>query len=335
MRSQLLALAAELTRRGEAFAVATVIRREAPSSARVGDSALVTATGAFYGWLGGSCTRSTAVRESLAAIRTGTARTIALRPDPDAESRPYVSPVRISCQSGGSVDLYIEPFLPAPRLVVFGVTPTALAALRIGKVLGYATAAVDPEAEAASLPDVDCVGPDLEAIQTSGFPRGDTSPLFAIVATLGERDEDALRAALALDPVYLGLVASRKRFQQVRDALSRRGLPAAQLDRLRSPAGLDIGAVAPEEIALSILAEIVQVARARGARSDAPREFLAAESVGMAVDPICQMIVDPRTTKHRAEVAGRTYYFCCGGCRERFLAGQAPSATRPAPSSRA
>jgi xanthine dehydrogenase accessory factor len=137
-----------------------------------------------------------------------------------------------------------------------------------------------------------------------------------VVATLGEGDEDAIRAALALEPDYLGVVASRKRFAQIRETLQASGVPAAALDRIHSPAGLDIGAKGPEEIALSVLAQIVAVKRAAPAKE----EKKEASAPATAIDPICGMTVTIAGAKHTAEYAGRTWYFCCGGCRERFLA---------------
>jgi xanthine dehydrogenase accessory factor len=302
MRPHLLALAAELSRRGEAFALVSVVRREAPSSARLGDSALITARGEFHGWLGGSCTRPTAVREALAAIRDGTPRVIALSPDPARDSRADVRPILIACHSGGRVDLYIEPVVPAPCLVVYGGSPVAQAAVRIAAVLGYTTLLLDAD--------------DGAAPGAAGLADIDRSRLFALVATHGERDEEALREALALSPAYVGLVASRTRSAKVREVLLARGVSREQLDRVHGPAGIDIGAAAPEEIALSVIAEIVRTRRAAAA---APAPAPAAAQRRVAVDPICHMEVDIATAKHKAEVGGETWYFCCGGCREEFL----------------
>ena len=305
MRPNLLTLAAELTRRGQPFALVTVVRREAPSSARLGDGALITGDGEFHGWLGGSCTRPTAVREALAAIRDGTPRVVALSGDPGRDRRADVQPILIACHSGGSVDLYIEPVVPAPCLAVFGSSPVAQAAVRIAGVLGYTTGLVDPDAASAA--------------DSAWLTECDPSRLFALVATHGERDEEALREALALGPAYVGLVASRRRLAKIREVLLARGVAPSQLDRIQSPAGIDIGAVSPEEIALSVIAEIVRIVRARTAPAvEPPATTPGLRSV--AVDPICHMEVEIATAKHTADVGGQTWYFCCGGCREEFLA---------------
>ena len=259
MRTETLQLASELAGRTEAFALATVVRREPPSSARVGDSAIVTPDGRFHGWLGGSCTRPTVIREALAALADGAPRLIGIVRDPAAASgaRPGLSVFPMACHSGGSVEIYIEPLLPARRLLIFGVSPTAQALARLANVLGYRVEAVDPEASEALFPDASRLVTSDESVEPPGSGQ-DAARCFAVVATLGQRDEEAAWAASRMLPAYVGVVASRKRFGQIRETLAARGATAEQLDRIANPAGLDIGAQTPEEIALSILAEITR-----------------------------------------------------------------------------
>jgi len=323
MRADLLALAAELTRRGTPFAVATVVRREPPSSAHTGDSALITADGAFHGWLGGSCTQPTVLREAQRALADGQPRLIALSPEPDPEPRPGIMPLPMTCHSGGHVDIYIEPVLPAPRLVVFGVSPAARALARFAAVLGHAVTAVDPEADRTAFPDAREIVTDYTAPVLSHRDGTDSARTAAVVATLGVRDEEALRHALGLAPAYVGLVASRKRFGEMRELLRARGVAASALDGVHCPAGLDVGARTPEEIALSVMVEIVQLARAAPAAVPTPAPAPEARPDIVTLDPVCHMTVDPATAKHRADYGGRTYLFCCGGCREQFLAAPA------------
>lgn len=358
MRKDLLNLAAELSRRGEPYALATVVRREAPSSAHAGDAALVTADGTFHGWLGGSCTQPTVRREARRAIADGRPRLIALSPDPDAESRPGVTPLPMTCHSGGSVDIYIEPMLPAPALLVFGVSPAARALARIATVLGYAVVAVDPDADVETFPDAEEIVTDFAAPALQQWADSPAGPAAAVVATLGERDEESLQHALALCDGYVGLIASRRRFGEMKALLESMGVPADALGRVHCPAGLDLGAVTPPEIALTIMAEIVQQHRAGTAATarpehphgesahaahaadhaghgadhaghaagaaHAPMEAAAHEPAAppgvVTTDPVCGMTVDPATAKHRADHGGLTYLFCCGGCRQRFLA---------------
>lgn len=310
MRQNVLQLAADLARRGERFAVATVVRREPPSSAHVGDAALIKTTGEFHGWLGGSCTEPVVVREALDALERGEPRLIALSPNPDADRRRGVRVLPMTCHSGGTVDIYIEPVQPAPRLLVFGISPPAKALAGLAHVMGYSVLAVDPEADHATFPDAR-VTPAIEPDKM----KEDGVETFAVVATLGERDEVAIREALDAGADYVGVVASRKRFEEVRENLKAAGVSGCALGRVKNPAGLDIGAVTPPEIALSILAEIVEHRRA--ARSDVDHD---ATTLAVATDPVCGMEVDPASARYSTEFQGRPFYFCCGGCEERFLA---------------
>jgi xanthine dehydrogenase accessory factor len=314
MRAELLQMAADLAHREEPFVLAVVVRRRPASSSQAGDMALITASGAFHGFLGGSCTQPTVVREARLALADGQPRLVALAPDPEAERRPGIAVFPMTCHSGGTVEIYLEPVLPAPRLVVFGVSPTARALVRLGKAMGYSVVAVDPTAEPDLFPEADQVVTDLGRAPRLYAPS--KGPRFAVVATLGERDEAAIRDALALAPSYLGVVASRKRFAQMRETLLDGGVTAAAIDTIRSPAGVRIGAERPEEIALSVLAEIVEQQRAAPA---AGKETVS-DGTAEAIDPICGMSVTIANARHTAEHAGRTWYFCCGGCRERFLA---------------
>jgi xanthine dehydrogenase accessory factor len=321
VRADLLRRAAELERSGVAFAIATVVRREPASSAQVGNTALIEESGAFHGWLGGSCIRPSVVREAIGAIADASPRLISLTPDPHADRRPGVTALPMTCHSGGSVDIFIEPLVPAARLMIFGVSPAAQALARLGAVLGYAVDAIDPEADPSTFPDAERVLEAFPASEIASRPASQRRRVFVVVATQGQHDEEATMQALAVEPAYLGVVASRKRFAQIADTLRQRGVTAQALATVTNPAGIDIGARSPEEIALSILAEIVRVRHAAPAEPiepAAPRPVAAVEER----DPVCGMPVSPGS-KHRAEHGGRTYYFCCGGCREQFVAAPA------------
>src|SRR5436305_11052772 len=209
MRSDLLQMAAELAQREEPFVLAVVVRRQPASSSQAGDMALITASGAFHGFLGGSCTQPTVVREAKRVLAEGKPRLVALAPDPETARRPGVTVFPMTCNSGGSVDIYLEPVLPAPRLVVFGVSPTARALARLGKTMGYSVIAVDPAAEPELFPDADQIVTDLGRAPRLYAPS--KGPRFAVVATLGESVEEAIRDALALSPVYSGVAAGRRR----------------------------------------------------------------------------------------------------------------------------
>jgi len=281
MRPDLLPLAASLSARGERFALVTVVRREPPSSARVGDTALVTAGGEYHGWAGGGCTRETVVREAQRAMANGEPRLFCLSPETNPRPRPGIIALQMTCDSGGTVEIYVEPVLPVPRLVLFGATPMVEALARIGEAMGYR---VERGAE-ASLKDA-----------------------HVLVGTMGDEDLEVLQKVLRAEPAYVGVIASRKRFDQVRETLIACGIPRAAVDKVSAPAGLDIGARTPEEIALSVMAQIVQEKRKKVV--EVPQE---------ALDPICGMSVAVAGARHVAELEGKTYYFCCAGCRTKFL----------------
>jgi xanthine dehydrogenase accessory factor len=281
MRTDLLPLAASLSARGERFALVTVVRREPPSSARVGDTALVTESGEYHGWAGGGCTRETVVREAQRAIADGEPRFISLSPEASVP-RPGMVALQMTCDSGGTVEIYVEPVLPVPRLLLFGDTPMVQTLARIGESMGYR---VERGAEASV--------------------RG----AYVLVGTMGDDDLEVLQKVLRGEPAYVGVIASRKRFEHVRETLAACGVPRAALERVCAPAGLDIGARTPEEIAVSVMAQIVQ--SRRKAKVEAALEE--------AIDPICGMTVAVTGARHVAEVKGKTYYFCCAGCRAKFL----------------
>jgi xanthine dehydrogenase accessory factor len=283
VRPELLPLAASLSERGERFALVTVVRREPPSSARVGDTALVTGSGEYHGWAGGGCTRETVVREALRAMADGEPRLFSLSPETDPKPRPGMTALQMTCDSGGTVEIYVEPVLPVPRLVLFGDTPMVQALARIGEAMGYR---VERGAE------------------------GTLKGAHVLVGTMGDDDLEVLQKVLRGEPAYVGVIASRKRFAHVRETLIACGLPRAAVESVAAPAGLDIGARTPEEIALSVMAQVVE-----RRRKAVPAEHPAQE----AKDPICGMTVAVAGARHVAEVEGRTYYFCCAGCRTKFL----------------
>ena len=314
MKAELLRLAADLASRRQPFVLAMVVRRQPYTSSHQGDMAIITADGGYHGWLGGNCTQPVVKREAARALADGRPRLLSLSPEAGTEARPGVTVLPMVCQSGVTVDVYLEPVLPPPRLVLFGLSPVIRALTQLGKGLGYSVDVVDPEAAPELLPAADRTFVDWGSTELR--EAGATPRTYAVVATMGEHDEEAVTAALGLLPEYLGVVASRTRFGELRASLLGRGISSEPLDRIRNPAGLDIGARQPEEVALSILAEIVQLARTHAAEEPAPAPLPEANE---AIDPVCGMTVVIATARHRAEHAGRTYLFCNPRCREKFL----------------
>jgi xanthine dehydrogenase accessory factor len=288
MRPDLLALAASLSARGERFALVTVVRREPPSSARVGDTALVAEAGGYHGWAGGGCTRETVVREAQRAMADGEPRLLCISPDANQKPRPGMLALPMTCHSGGTVEVYVEPVLPIPRIVLFGATPMAEALARIGEAMGYQ---IDRASEAP------------------------IKGAHVLIATMGDEDLEVLQKVLGSEPAYVGVIASRKRFEHVRETLIACRVPREALERVHAPAGLDIGARTPEEIALSVMAQIVQERRKKVPEKTEEQSEKQTE----AIDPICGMTVNVARARHSAEVEGRMYYFCCAGCRTKFL----------------
>lgn len=316
MRADLLALAATLSARGERFALVTVVRREPPSSARVGDTALITEAGEYHGWAGGGCTRETVVREARRAIADGEPRFLSLSPEASTPPRAGMVAVPMTCDSGGTVEIYVEPMTPQPRLVLFGATPAVRCLARIAHATGYRVDVVHPDAEEGDFPDARSVQRSFAA---DSVPRG----AHVLVATMGDDDLEVLRSVLAGEPAYVGVIASRKRFERLRAELLSGGTPERILGRVHAPAGLDLGAVTPEEIAVSVMAQIVQERRrpAQAARREAARQ-----EPEEAIDPVCSMTVAVATARHTAQVEGIAYYFCCAGCRSKFLQRKGVSA---------
>ncbi|HXF83061.1 MAG TPA: XdhC family protein [bacterium] len=308
----------DLKAAGEPFALATVIRVTPPTSARPGMKAIVLADGTLEGWVGGSCAHPTVVREALRALREGIPTLVSLGPpEPARAAEEGVTYYPMTCHSGGTLQIYIEPILPRPQLLLVGESPLVAVLASVGRLEGFAVWAAD-DGPAASEREADLRLPLRQLASRI------TSSTYIVVATMGAGDEEALAQVAGTDCAYLGLVASRRRAEAVLADLRRRGLPDARLRRIRAPAGLDIGAVTPEEIALSIMAEIVQARRAPPPAAQGRRDLPASAPAGEeARDPVCGMVVEVATARHTATHRGRTFYFCGARCRQAFEADPA------------
>ena len=260
----LIDVMAELKGKQQSFAVATVVRTQDATSAKAGAKAVVTADGAMLGWIGGGCTQGAVRRAARQALEDGRARLVSVRPKEALEAdgiapgshEAGVEYHRSVCPSGGTVEVFVEPMLPRPALVVCGASPVARALCDLGRHMGFAvtTAAMADDLEGLPAADRRVAGFDL-----SGEPRLGES--YVVVATQGKRDREALQAALASPAPYVAFVGSRRKAEKLKGDLIDAGLDPAVMERLCSPAGLDIGAITPDEIALSIMAEIVQERR--------------------------------------------------------------------------
>ncbi|MFT3873174.1 MAG: XdhC family protein [Nocardioides sp.] len=320
------AVSRDLERRGQEYAVATVVWRQAPSSGQIGSRAIITGDGQLHGWIGGACAEPTVIREAQRVIRSGEAQLFFLGASEELMLPDGVTSIPMSCQSEGALQIYIEPMLPPVRLIVIGHSPMARHLTELATVLGW-------RAELIAGADFSSAEVDRQSV--------------VVVATQGHGDEDVLRDAVSAMPAYVGMVASRKRADAVLGYLADRGVPAHLLERVHAPIGLDLGSTTHSEIAVSILAELVQL-RAAGELAGELTEEPASEQATApatdgrielpvlqpttALDPVCGMTVPADDAHYPHEHAGTTYHFCCVGCRdafaddpERFLAGATQS----------
>jgi xanthine dehydrogenase accessory factor len=297
----------QLARSGQTFALATVVWRQSPSSSKQGSRAIITADGQLHGWIGGACAEPVVIREAKQVIADGNARLLLLgAPDQFGTAVPEgMTVVPISCQSEGALEIYIEAVQPVPHLVIVGESPMTRTLAELARALDWST----------------------DLLSTGEFTAGRAGERsMVLVATQGHGDEDMIERAVAMRPAYLGLVASRRRGEAVLGYLAERGVPKDQLDRVHAPAGLDLGKTTHEEMAVAILAELVQL-RAAGAlaatpaRADAGRNEpppAEASEASEATDPVCGMTVRAASSALPLSHGGGTYYFCCAGCRRTF-----------------
>lgn len=309
MFDQFLSKASELLANHESFAIAVVVRYEAPISGKPGNKAIIFADGKIWGWIGGGCAQPVVVKEALKALADGQPRLIRISPSSPPEQG--IVDYTMTCHSGGTLDIYIEPVLPKPHILILGRSPVAVALARLGKAINYAVSIAAPQAERERFPDCDHVQADLDLSQIKITPQ-----TFVVVSTQGQHDEEALENALCSEASYVAFVASKVKAAKILDYLKERGLSSTRLGQLKAPAGLDIHASSPEEIAVSILAEIIQ--ENRFAKAKQKREVERAVARQEAKDPICGMMVDIGKARHKSEFRGNAFYFCCAGCKQKF-----------------
>jgi xanthine dehydrogenase accessory factor len=318
VRPEILDLAAGLSARGESFALATVVWARSPSSGKPGSTALITPDRRVRGWLGGACAEPIVIREALSALEEGAPRLLFLGVPDELEThrRDGVVTVPIACQSEGALEVYVEPVLPTPHLVVIGRSPGVDALAGMAAALGWRTVVVDDGGAPADHPAASDVVTTLD-LERANARDGS----FVVIATQGHYDEDALQAALATPAAYIGLVASRTRAASVLGYLRDRGVAEEDLARVHAPAGLDLGRLPNQEIAVAILAELVRL-RASG-ELPKPAAPTVADERHEEIDPVCRMTVEVAGARHRATHEGHTYYFCSAGCMNRFVADPA------------
>lgn len=282
----------DLIAREEPFVLATVVAYKNPQSAKPGSKAIIKADGSMTGWIGGGCVQPIVLREAKLALQTGSPKLLTISPDAPREDWKGVQSFRMTCEGGGSLEIYLEPFLPKPQLVIVGSSPVAEALAQLGAQLEFKVVAVTEPKSARDHINADS---------------------YVVVATMGNQDEEGLLAVIGTRPKYLGLVASRKKAEALFEYVRGVGATDEDLAVITCPAGLDIGSETLPEIALSVAAEITRIRR-----SSAEQPIPEPKVATTAIDPICGMTVDIETAKYSSVVDGNTIYFCCLRCKETF-----------------
>lgn len=246
--------------KGEPFALATVVRTVSVTAAKAGAKAIILPDGSVSeGWIGGGCARAAVLKAAREAIADGRSRLVSVEP-PDVlqvkgvaagEEREGIRFVKNMCPSQGTMDIFVEPVLPKPEVVICGSSPVAVALADLGRRLGFSMTACAPASEQSAFAEID------RRIEGYALPVAKEGARYIVVSTQGRGDETALKAALAADADYVAFVGSRRKADSLRKKLTAEGVDSEKIARMKAPAGLDLGAITPEEIALSILSEIV------------------------------------------------------------------------------
>jgi xanthine dehydrogenase accessory factor len=332
--ADLFELSNELIQQRQPHAWITVVGVKSPSSAYVGAQAIVTSDGQLHGWIGGGCVQSTARAAALGSLTSMAPQRLRLSNSSDSSEDPDVRPM--NCPSNGEIELFIQPVAVRPRLRIYGNTPVARAAAWLAREADFEPTtdaeAADAEALAAATASAAATGSALAADATPGdrprstpvAPTPHPSPdSYALIATQGDGDESALESALRSPALAVLVVASKRKAERLRAAMTLRGIPESRLAAMRAPAGPNIGAVTPNEIALAAIAGLVALRRGQpteGGKQHESRPAVArnASNATGYVNPVCGAVVDPTRALSSLTMEGQTHYFCCEGCRVEF-----------------
>jgi xanthine dehydrogenase accessory factor len=313
MFDEFLRKASELLAAETPFAVAIVVKYEPPVSGKPGDKAIIQSDGKVWGWIGGGCVQPLVIREALAALEEGSPRLVRIAPSADPAPEPGLVNYSMNCHGGGALEIFIEPILSKSRILIFGRSPAAQSLSKLGKAVGYAISVVAPEASKENFPDADIILTEFIPSQVKN--RSET---YIVVATQGERDEEALENAVRTNARYVSFIASNAKARKIIGFLAGKGVPLEMLNRIKAPAGLHIGTSTPQEIAVSILAEIIQIKKGNVAPVADSQLPEAGVISNLATDPVCGMTVAATEANPKSEYQGKEFYFCCTGCQQMF-----------------
>jgi xanthine dehydrogenase accessory factor len=307
--ADLFELSNELIQQRQPHAWITVVGVKSPSSAYVGAQAIVTPDGQLHGWIGGGCVQSAARAAALGSLTSMAPQRLRLSNSSDSSEDPDVRPM--NCPSNGEIELFIQPVAVRPRLRIYGNTPVARAAAWLAR-------------EADFEPTTDAEAADAETLASATAPMPRLSPdSYALIATQGDGDDSALESALRSPVLAVLVVASKRKAERLRAAMTLRGISESRLAAMRAPAGPNIGAVTPNEIALAAIAGLVALRRGQPTEGGKRPESRAAVAPNASnatgyVNPVCGAVVDPTRALSSLTMEGQTHYFCCEGCRVEF-----------------
>ena len=327
MWSDILEQAGRLRAAEEPFVLATVVAYKSPQSAKPGSKAIIRSDGSITGWVGGGCVQPIVLREARKALQTGRPKLLSISPEIAREDWKGIESFRMACEGGGSLEIYLEPVMPKPELLIVGRSPVAQIVSELARLVEFKVCVADPEATKEQFPNVDMILNDLDQVRDNINEAS-----YVVVATMGSGDEEGLQAVVGTTPRYLGLVASEKKARALFEYLRQKGATDEQLARIKCPAGLELGGETMPEIALSVTAEITQVRRASSAKYESAGKQNAALPVMQGVapaptsganlaeawDPICGMAVDTQNARYTSVLENKTFYFCCLRCKETF-----------------
>lgn len=315
--------AGRLRAEGEPFVIATVVAYKSPQSAKPGSKAIIKPDGSISGWIGGGCVQPIVIREAQKALNTGKPKLVSISPEATHGDWKGVEAYMMTCQGGGSLEIYLEPVLPKPDLLIVGSSPVAQILSGLGRMLDFDVCVAALEATQEQFPEADVVLTDLESLRGRIDSRS-----YVVVATMGNGDEEGLEAVVGTKPQYLGLVASKEKAKSLFQYISDKGATAEDIAHIKCPAGLELGSETLPEIALSVIAEITRLRRAaseqtlepvKGSKgASLPVIQMTAETSAESIDPVCGMTVATANARYKTVFEENTFYFCCLRCKEAF-----------------